>query len=244
MTEYAANSTLPGKPFHFVISNMRKTELNRELPLVQDFIVVPIGGIRVGVIGIISPEAPETAPVGAFGPLVILDPVAEAMRAQKAARDAGADVVVCLVHMGFKEGDGVNGTESRLIAFANAVRGFAVVHGDHTDVQRSVVINDMRVVESLSFGKSYARTELAIGASGAVLSSETTFVKPIVQGVVPDAAILKLLDGYREQLRPTLSRILATSTVPILLTDACGSRGGRSCESIIGNLVTDAFRLV
>jgi 2',3'-cyclic-nucleotide 2'-phosphodiesterase (5'-nucleotidase family) len=96
MTEYAANSTLPGKPFPFVVSNMRKAELNRELPLVKDFVIVPVGGIRVGVIGIVSPEAPETAPVGAFDPLVILDPVTEAMRAQKAARDAGAEIVVCL----------------------------------------------------------------------------------------------------------------------------------------------------
>lgn len=80
----------PANPFTLSSPTLRKAELNRELPLVKDFIIVPVGGIRVGVVGIIFTEAPETAPVGAFGPLVILDPVTEAMRAQAEARKAGA----------------------------------------------------------------------------------------------------------------------------------------------------------
>jgi 2',3'-cyclic-nucleotide 2'-phosphodiesterase (5'-nucleotidase family) len=62
----------------------------------------------------------------------IQDPVKEAMRAQKQLRSEGAQIVLCLVHMGLASDKPVAG---RLLDFARAVTGFDVILGDHTGVQ-------------------------------------------------------------------------------------------------------------
>jgi 2',3'-cyclic-nucleotide 2'-phosphodiesterase (5'-nucleotidase family) len=43
---------------------------------------------------------------------------------------------------------------------------------------------------------------------------------------------------------PDLTEVVGTSAIPIPRADACGQSDGRRCESMIGNTVTDAMRLV
>lgn len=240
MTEAAHSRSLPGRPFHFIASNFAEPERSRLLPLVKDFEIFRVGPLRVGVVGITSPRAPLTAPAGAFGALRILDPVREAMRAQRAARRAGADIVICLVHMGFSW----SGESEELIAFARNVSGFALIKGDHTNIQKTQIINGQRVVESLSFSNSYARVQLVIDRRNhSVINSTNDFVVPDTRLVVPDAKILLKLDEFREKLRPLLGHIIAQSPTLLPLTDSCGDTSGRSCESQLGNLLADSFRL-
>ncbi len=94
-----------------------------------------------------------------------------------------------------------------MLKFAKALSGFAVIHGDHTDVQRAIMINGMRVVQSRSFSQGYARTDLTVEKGGVVSFSNTTFTQPKAQPVVPDAAILQMLDAYRANLKPILGQV-------------------------------------
>ncbi len=87
MLDLAADRSKPGSNVPFVGPNL------------VDFLVLAAGPVKVGVVGIISPEAVEMVSAGNFGAMKIREPVAEAMRAQAAARKAGADIVVCLVAM-------------------------------------------------------------------------------------------------------------------------------------------------
>ncbi len=133
---------------------------------------------------------------------------------------------------------------NRLKAFADKVSGFAAIFGDHTDVQFAGLMNNQLVLQSASFGKSYARTVFTLDkARRRVLAASVTFVIPRVPLVVPDAKISLMLDQYRAKLVPILSRVLAFSPFVIPRSDSCGSGTGRSCESLLGNVVADALRL-
>jgi 2',3'-cyclic-nucleotide 2'-phosphodiesterase (5'-nucleotidase family) len=242
MLALASDGSKAGSNVPFVVSNLEKGK-ETVGPNLADFLILNAGKIKVGVVGIISSEAIEMVSPGNFGPMSIREPVAEAMRAQAAARKAGADIVVCLVHMGMNNVEKGRDT-NRLKAFAEKVTGFATIFGDHTDVQYAGIMNGQLVLQSASFGKSYARTVLKLDkARRRVLSASVTFVIPRVPLIVPDAKITLMLDEYRAKLVPILSRVLATSPVAIPRSDACGSGTGRSCESLLGNVVADALRL-
>ena len=230
--------------FQYVSANLKNRDDN--LSGVEDFKIFEMGGVKVAVIGITNPEAPTLVFPGSFGTIVPVDPVSSANKAKAAAKRAGAEVLVAITHMGVTGFDSVTGAPfGPLIDFANNVGGFDVIVGDHTDVQFSGVINNALVYENRSKGLTYARARLTVDLqSKKVKSKSVEFVTPFVSAVTPDPAIVALLQPYRDALAPILNTQIGSSSVAIPRSDSCGRADGRLCESLVGNVTTDALRTI
>lgn len=234
--------------FQYVSANLENRDDN--LTGVKDFEIFDIGGVKIGVIGITNPEAPELVFPGNFGTIIPTEPVAAALKARGAAKDAGADIVVVITHMGVTGFD-INGAPfGPLIDFAKAVNKNSknpkidVIIGDHTDIQFNGIINGALVYENRSKGLTYAKANLTVDAANhKVLSQSVTFVTPFVSAVTPDPAIASMIESYRALLAPILNVQVGFSSVFIPRTDSCGNTNGRICESLVGNVTTDAMRL-
>ena len=237
------SAAAPGAPYAYVSANLRNRDAN--IDGVDDFEIFTIGGIQVGVVGVTNPEAPTLVFPGSFGTIEPTNPYPAANKARAAARRAGADVVVAIIHAGLRGFDPATGEPfGELIDFANNVGGFDVIFGDHTDIEYSGVINGQLVVENRSKGLTYARTELTVDpGNGRVLSRDVDFVTPLANGVTPDPAILAMLQPYRDALAPIFGEVVGASSRAVSRADACGRSDGRLCESLVGNIVTDAMRL-
>ncbi|HEY0737091.1 MAG TPA: 5'-nucleotidase C-terminal domain-containing protein [Herpetosiphonaceae bacterium] len=225
--------------FQYVSANLKNVEDN--LSGVKPFEIFDVDGVKVAVIGVTNQEAPSLVFPGNFGTIEITDPVAAANKARGQAKQAGAQVVVAITHMGIEGTDPVTGAPAgRLIDFASGLEDFDVVFGDHTDVQFQTVINGALVVENRSKGLTYSRTNLTVDPkTGTVLSSAAQFVTPLSSAVTPDASIVNLLAPYRTQLAAAFDAKVgvATDTFP---------RGGnveRVREVALGNLVADSMRV-
>ncbi len=229
-----------GRPFAYVSANLENREDN--LSGVQDFVILNRSGVKVAVIGITNPEAPTLVFPGSFGTIEVTDPVVAANAAREAAEDAGADLVVALTHLGVAGFDPGGNAQGPLIDFANGVSGFDVIFGDHTNVEFTDEINGALVVENRSKGRTYARVNVVANRKGEVFSKTVEFVEPVSDAVVPDPEIVAFLDPLREELSVLLSEVIGQSTVAIPRSDECGQSSGRHCESLIGNVVTDAMR--
>jgi 2',3'-cyclic-nucleotide 2'-phosphodiesterase (5'-nucleotidase family) len=238
-----AGSTDPsvvGTPFDYVSANLTNRDDN--LTGVKDYKIFEFDGIKVAVIGITNPEAPSLVFPGNFGTIVPSDPVEAAMRAKAAARAEGAKVFVAIAHMGIEGRDATNKAFGPLVDFANALSGFTFVIGDHTNFLYQEEINGALVVENLSKSLSYSRLSLTVRrGTGEVLARSNTFVTPTAAAVVPDQAVLDMLAPYRELLKPILGVQLGVATSVVPRADICGRSDGRLCESLIGDVVTDAM---
>jgi 2',3'-cyclic-nucleotide 2'-phosphodiesterase (5'-nucleotidase family) len=60
--------------------------------------------------------------------------------------------------------------------------------------------------------------------------------------VTPDPSIQALIDDLNAKLAPILNTVIGNSTVYVPRADSCGRGDGRTCESLIGDVVTDAMR--
>jgi len=229
--------------FPYVSANLENRDDN--LTGVQDFVVRDVGGVKVGIIGVTNPEAPTLVFPGSFGTIEISDPVRVAKKARKAAKKAGAKVFVVLIHAGITGFDPVTGQAfGPLVDFANSVGGMDLIVGDHTDFEYSGIHNNALVVENRSRGRTYARTQLSVDPhNGRVISRGVEFVTPLAAAVTPDPAIVALLQPYRDQLGPIFSAVVGNATLAIPRADTCGRADGRLCESLVGNVTTDAMRL-
>lgn len=240
MIDLAGSTTEVGSPYSYVSANLKNRDA--ELSGVDDFKMFTIGGVNVAVVGITNPEAPNLVFAENFGSIVPTDPVPAANKAKAKAKAAGARVVIAITHMGVTGFDAEGNATGPLIDFANAVGGFDVIFGDHTDVKYSAVINGQLVVENSSKGVSYSRTNLTVQLpSGKVVDATNTFVTPLASAVTPDPAIVSMIDPYRIQLAAVFDGKIGVATGRF-------PRGGspsveRSGEAAIGNIVADSMRL-
>ncbi len=250
----APASDEPGQPFHYVSANLQNRDDN--LTGVEDYRIFDLGGVKVAVVGVTNPEAPELVFPGSFGTIVPTDPVVAAMNAQAAARADGAQLVVAVTHMGvrgFADGEPFG----ELIDFASNVSGFDIIFGDHTDVQFAGVINGQLVQENRSKGRTYSRTFLTYKPKAdKVVDRRIEFVEPVCEAIDaatgactdtplgdPDPALEAVIEPFRTELIPILSEVVGEADEPIPHADKCGTENGRSCESLVGNTITDAMRL-
>lgn len=233
----------PGEPFQYVSANLRNRDDN--LSGVKDFEIFEVGGVKVAVIGITNPEAPTLVFPGSFGTIEVTDPVPAANQAKAQARRAGAKVFVAITHLGVTGFDPDTGEAfGPLIDFANNVGGFHIIYGDHTDFQFEGIINNALVVENRSKGVTYAKVNLSVDPqNGRVASRSVEFVTPLASAVTPDPAIVEMLQPFRDELGPIFNTVIGSSTVFIPRADNCGRADGRLCESLVGNVTTDALRL-
>jgi 2',3'-cyclic-nucleotide 2'-phosphodiesterase (5'-nucleotidase family) len=238
----ASPSSQPGEPFRYVSANLRNRDDN--LTGVEDFEIFEVGGVKVGVVGITNPEAPELVFPGNFGTIEPTDPVPAANRAKARARRAGAKVLVAITHLGVTGFDEDGNAFGPLIDFAEDVGGFDIIFGDHTNVEFNGIVNNALVVENRSKGRTYAKVNLSVDPrNGRVLDRSVEFVTPVAANVTPDPAIEAMLQPFRDELAPILNQVVGASTVAIPRSDSCGRADGRLCESLVGNVATDAMRM-
>ena len=158
--------------------------------------------------------------------------------------------VIAMGHMGATGGTLTDPT-GPVVDLADQLDGVDVVIGDHTDVQVVALRpNGTLLVENRSKGVMFTRVRIVIdldrgagGVVGEVVYKTADFHRPWVIGMIPDPEISAILEELDAGLEPILGEVIGASTRPILRGDSCGMETGRTCESLIGNVITDAMRL-
>jgi 2',3'-cyclic-nucleotide 2'-phosphodiesterase (5'-nucleotidase family) len=205
--------------------------------------VIRFAGGRIGFIGFSNPDIPELTFPGALGPFQVTDPVAAVNREAERLAFRGVRTIVALGHMGATSGT-LTDPQGPVVDLADSVRNVDVVIGDHTSFQ---VLdrrpNGVLLVENLSKGIRFTRVRLVVDrATNRLVYKTADFHKPWNIGVEPDRRLQSQIDRLNARLAPVLSGEVGSSTVFIPREDACGNAEGRTCESLVGNVTTDAMR--
>jgi 2',3'-cyclic-nucleotide 2'-phosphodiesterase (5'-nucleotidase family) len=201
------------------------------------------GGVRVGVVGFTTEATPSLLFPGRLGPFQV-GPVVPAVNAEAARlRGNGADVIIALGHEGATGGT-VDQPTGPLIDIADSVVRVDAIIGDHNDLQvNSVRSNGVLVTENRGKGIRFTRIRIVVDDHERVVYKTADFHKPWTIGVTPDPAIQAEIDALNAQLAPIFNTVIGDSTVFVPRADSCGNGVGRTCESLVGNVVTDAMRI-
>jgi 2',3'-cyclic-nucleotide 2'-phosphodiesterase (5'-nucleotidase family)/predicted AlkP superfamily phosphohydrolase/phosphomutase len=199
-------------------------------------------GARLGLIGFSNEDIPELTRPGALGPFHVTS-ATDAVNREALALSRRVDAIVAFGHLGATEGTLTNPT-GPLIDLADNVRNVDVVMGDHTDFQViSVRPNLILVTENRSKGIRFTRVRIVVNnQTNQVLYKTADFHRPWNIGVTPDPEIQARIDELNAELEPILGTVIGNSTRAIPRADACGQSAGRTCESLVGNVTTDAMR--
>ena len=203
-------------------------------------------GFKLGVVGYTLPELSTLIFPGYLNPFKVTNPAAAINAEAATLRSKGkVSAVIAVGHMGADGPDVTNPLPSSpLIKLANSLKGVDAVMGGHTHAQYITYRPNGRLVaESPNSGQRFTRIRLTVDAlTKKVIYKTADHHKPWDIVVTPNPAIQAYIDGLNTQLAPIFNTETGSSTVKIPRADACGRSDGRLCESLIGDLSTDALR--
>ena len=205
-------------------------------------------GVKLGIVGFTNDDAPTLVKPGSFDPFVTpLPNSTAAVNAEAAKLARKTDGIVAIGHLGATGGT-LTAPTGPLVDLADNVSNVDAVIGDHTDQQvLTTRANGVLTTENRSKGLRFTRVRLVFGPGNQGIVYKTAdFHKPFNIGLKPNAAIQKLIDDLNTALLPILGAKVGESNVPVPRSDACaaetGRTDGRACESLVGDIVTDAMR--
>jgi 2',3'-cyclic-nucleotide 2'-phosphodiesterase (5'-nucleotidase family) len=201
------------------------------------------GGVKVGIVGFSNDDLPTLINPAGLPPFHVENSTS-AVNAEAARLKArGINTIVAIGHLGATAGTLTSPT-GPLVDLADNVTNVDAVIGDHTDLQvLTTRPNGVLVTENRSKGIRFTRVRLVIETtSKEVVYKTADFHKPWDIGITPDATIQAKINDLNAQLGPILNTQIGSATKFIPRADQCGNTAGRTCESLVGNVVTDAMR--
>ena len=234
--------------FQYTDANITYTGKNEnKLDFVKPYVIVELEEAKVAFIGVATPTAIATSTptyfqedgefVYQFGSgdngKVLYGMVQDAV---DAARADGADYVILLAHLGIED----EVTPYRSIDVVNNTHGIdAVLDGhSHTVMPSTMVVNDKdELIPVASTGTKLTYIgRLTISEDGLITTT-------IINGTLPESANFnKASAGIISDFEELVSQVMASSNVPLFISDPDGIRMVRSRETNLGDLCADAYR--
>lgn len=238
--------------FKWVVSNYSSLEGLKasSSKFASSYAIINRGGVKIGVVGentsetkdVVFPGNLDYTMGGAKKTISISASSAGIAKAAAAAKKAGADMVVALVHDGWNTSE--NGKAlGGLVSFAGKIKGVDAIYGGHSHNQYSSVINGTLTAQVKNSGVQYTKTQVCVDtAKNKVLGSSVEFVNKadVSATVLADAAADQVVTKYKSQVSAKFdAKVGVVSTI--------APRGGtpaveRSGEAAIGSFTTDAIK--
>jgi 2',3'-cyclic-nucleotide 2'-phosphodiesterase (5'-nucleotidase family)/predicted AlkP superfamily phosphohydrolase/phosphomutase len=240
--QYLRNTLIPLADFPYLSSNIVDAQGNTPAEWSPSR-VFSFAGTKIGLVGFSNEDIPELIFPGGLGPFHVASRVPAVQAEVNRLKRTGVNTVVVMGHDGATAGT-LTAPTGPVVNLADALTGVDAVIGDHTNFQvLTTRPNGVLLTENLSKGARFTRIRLVIDTSTkAVVYKTADFHKPWTIGVTPDPAIQAEIDDLNAQLEPILGTVIGGSTVEILRSDVCGRVDGRLCESLVGDVTTDAMR--
>ncbi|MBN2056123.1 bifunctional metallophosphatase/5'-nucleotidase [bacterium] len=219
----------PGFPL--LLANVDCTEYPDLEPLIQPYVMFELSGIKVGVFGVTIDEFIYTQ---FFDPVEVTDPEDTAEVVIAELRDAGADIVICLSHLGD------DGDED----LAESVAGIDIIVGGHShtrfDEVRTYIDplgNEVVAVQAGCWYRFLGRLDCEWDTETTVLTVTDYGLLPADGAVAEEQAVKALIDAQAAQIEalfgPVFDDAVAQTDMDLYSWES---------EMPLGNLVADSVR--
>jgi 2',3'-cyclic-nucleotide 2'-phosphodiesterase (5'-nucleotidase family) len=200
-------------------------------------------GVKIGLVGFTNDDAPTLISPNALPPFHVANSTAAVNAEAAKLKAAKINTIVAFGHLGATAGT-LTAPTGPLVDLADNVTNIDAVIGDHTDIQvLTTRPNGVLVTENRSKGIRFTRVRLIVDPmTKKVVYKTADFHKPWDIGVTPDPTIQARINDLNAQLQPILGTVIGSSDVYVPRADSCGNGVGRTCESLVGNIVSDAVR--
>jgi 2',3'-cyclic-nucleotide 2'-phosphodiesterase/3'-nucleotidase len=201
--------------FTFVCTNIYDIRTNEPVDWAEPFVIIEKEGVKVGFIGLATPRTAYTTLKANVENYEFRDPVEVITEWVPTVKDAGADIIIALTHLGsFQDKEGNITGEAADLCEVDGVNG---VVSAHTHQRVSGLVNGKPVVQAYKNGRSIGKMTFVFDENNKLVSAEPSldnlYKRP--DTLEDDANTLAMYLKYEEELGPILGKILGKTTVDL-----------------------------
>ncbi|MHC2993998.1 MAG: 5'-nucleotidase C-terminal domain-containing protein [Candidatus Atribacteria bacterium] len=199
----------------FVCTNIYDIRTNEPVDWAEPFVIIEREGIKVGFIGLATPETAYKTLKVYVENYEFRDPVEVITEWVPKVKGAGADIIIALTHLGsFQDKEGNITGEAAALCEVDGVD--AVISG-HTHQRVSGLVNGKPLVQAYKNGRSIAKVTFVFDENNKLVSAEpfldNLYDRP--DTLKDDANTLAIYKKYEEELGPVLGKVLGRTTVAL-----------------------------
>ena len=197
---------------------------------IKPYTIKEVNGVKVGILGIITPETAEKAKPKNLEGIIFENPVNTVKKYLPEIKGKGAEFLVVLSH------EGVAADNKRL---AETVSGIDVIVGghSHTMLEEPLNVNGTLIVQARKHSLFVGDLEVSLDPeTKKVVSYKNRLIPVNTQEITPDPEIEKIITPVMEEAKKKKAEVVGTAEVDMTHPKH------KSLESIMGNTVTDAMR--
>lgn len=169
-------------------------------PWAAPYLLKDVGGVKVGIVGVDTPDMKRFVSAEKLQGLDFQDPVATVARYLPEVRAAGAEVVVVLSHLGFEE-------DRKL---ARAVPGLDVIVGghSHTELPHGHREGETLIVQAGSAAKHVGQVDLEFDPTTRRIVSSQAQLLAVTPDVPPDPEVQAVVNRALAEIAPQSGRVM------------------------------------
>jgi len=201
--------------FTFVCTNIYDIRTNEPVDWAEPFAIIEKMGVKVGFIGMATPETAYKTLKANVVNYEFRDPVEVITEWVPKVKDAGADIIIALTHLGsFQDKEGNITGEAAALCEVDGVDG--VISG-HTHQSVTGLVNGKPLVQAYKYGRSFAKITFIFDENNRLVSAEPFLDNLYARAdtLKDDANMLVIYEKYNEELGPVLGKILGKTTVDL-----------------------------
>lgn len=201
--------------FTFVCTNIYDIRTNEPVDWAEPFVIIEKEGVKIGFIGLATPETAYKTLKANVVNYEFRDPVEVITEWIPKVKDAGADIIIVLTHLGsFQDKEGNITGEAAALCEVDGVDG---VISAHTHQRVSGLVNGKPIVQAYKNGRSIGKITFVFDENNQLVSAEPSldnlYKRP--DTLKDDANTLAIYKKYDEELDPVLGKILGKTTVDL-----------------------------
>lgn len=212
--------------FPVLAANIRHKTTHQLFPGTLPYIIKQIGNIKIGIVGVITPDTPfitkqeNIINYNFLSPSYILPSIINKLHSNN------VDLIVLLSHLGVDK--------DRELALA--VKGIDVIVGghSHTPLTKAIIERNTIIVQAGSYGDYLGKLTLYLDKHKKILQWTSHLISIEEGRLREDPNIAAILSPYKAVVAPIMAEVIGEASKNILK----GDKG----ESALGNFICDALR--
>lgn len=203
--------------FDWLASNIYDKTTGKPVTWAKPTKVITVNGVKIGLIGIATPETEfKTLPAN-VETLEFRDPAKAATEWAKVLKNQNkVDVVIALTHLGGFQDSETGEITGEIKDFAKNVKSVDAVFFAHTHQYISGEINGIPVVQGGYQGRGFAKMDLVFSDKNKLVSIGTSYDELFTRtDLVENKEAKSVLDSYLKKLGPVLDEVIGSTTTEL-----------------------------
>lgn len=224
--------------YEFLSCNIYDKNTGKLVDYVKPYKIVEVNGVKIGLIGFMTPELLTAAKAEYVGNLDIKDPATLLPTYISKVREEGAQIVIALTHLGAAQ-DAKSGAITGEAIALSKVPGLDGIIAGHTHATVSGKVNNVPIVEAYYNGRTLGKLSYVYNTKTRKVEASNSTVDNLYNRAATlkeDATVKTMLDKVIKDLDPILSVKVGTVNVDMI-------KDGKT-DNLLGEWAADLMRKV